>query len=142
MGLVAGGVDVGDGVGEEVAVEVGPEARWGWRGLRGCGVEDVVGGELAEAGEGGGVEGGLGEGDVALLDGFARRGGETWAGEAPPLSPIALAKRPRARGEAIWALTEMEPADSPKMVTLSGSPPKAAMFFWTQARAAVWSRRP
>src|SRR5438270_5718389 len=61
---------------------------------------------------------------------------------APPLSPIALAKRPWARGDAIWALTEMEPADSPKMVTLAGSPPKAAMLFLTQVRAAVWSRRP
>src|ERR1700731_1392343 len=60
------------------------------------------------------------------------RGGAVRPGppRAPPLSPIALAKRPRARGEAIWALTEMEPADSPKMVTLLGSPPKAAMFFW------------
>ena len=29
MGLFAGGVDVGDGVGEEVAVDVGAEARRG-----------------------------------------------------------------------------------------------------------------
>jgi hypothetical protein len=40
-----------------------------------------------------------------------------------PLSPIARLKRPLARGEAMSALTENEPADSPKIVTLSGSPP-------------------
>jgi len=50
---------------------------------------------------------------------------------AAPLSPMAPAIKPLERGEAIWALTEMDPADSPAMVTFSGSPPKAAMFFRT-----------
>src|ERR1700733_441627 len=45
-----------------------------------------------------------------------------------PLSPIAWAKRAFDKGEAICALTEKEPADSPAMVTLAGSPPKAAIF--------------
>ena len=45
-----------------------------------------------------------------------------------PLSPIAPAIRPFDSGEAICALTEAEPADSPAIVTRFGSPPKAAMF--------------
>ena len=59
-----------------------------------------------------------------------------------PLSPIAFWKSPRARGVAIWTLTEYEPADSPKIVTFEGSPPKAAMFRWTHRSAAVWSMIP
>ena len=34
------------------------------------------------------------------------------------------------------------PADSPKTVTLAGSPPKAAMLSRTHSRAATWSSRP
>jgi hypothetical protein len=34
------------------------------------------------------------------------------------------------------------PADSPKTVTVSGSPPKAAMFSRTHCSAATWSRSP
>ena len=36
----------------------------------------------------------------------------------------------------------MPPADSPKTVTLPGSPPKSAMWSRTQWRAATWSARP
>ncbi len=42
-------------------------------------------------------------------------------------------------GDAIWALTEIDPADSPAMVTFDGSPPNAAMFCLTQRNAALWS---
>ena len=49
---------------------------------------------------------------------------------------------PRASGEAIRALTANEPADSPKIVTLPGSPPKAAMLSCTHRSAATWSSRP
>ena len=45
-----------------------------------------------------------------------------------PLSPIAPAIIFFEREEAIWALTENEPADSPAMVIFFGSPPKALMF--------------
>ena len=45
-------------------------------------------------------------------------------------------------GEAISALTEIDPADSPAMVTRLGSPPKAAMFFCTHRSAATWSSNP
>lgn len=38
--------------------------------------------------------------------------------------------------------TLMPPADSPKMVTRPGSPPKKLMFFCTQERAASWSLKP
>ena len=58
-----------------------------------------------------------------------------------PLSPMAPAMRSFESGEAISALTETEPADSPAMVTLFGSPPKAAMFSRTQRSAAAWSSR-
>ena len=37
-------------------------------------------------------------------------------------------------GETISALTEMDPADSPAIVTRAGSPPKAAMFFCTHSQ--------
>ena len=59
-----------------------------------------------------------------------------------PLSPIAPAIRPLESGDAISALTEIDPADSPATVTRSGSPPKAAMFFCTHRRAATWSSNP
>ena len=59
-----------------------------------------------------------------------------------PLSMMAPAIRSFESGEATWALTEIEPADSPAIVTLFGSPPNAAMFACTQRRAAFWSRRP
>src|SRR2546430_16302640 len=52
-------------------------------------------------------------------------------GKAPntePLSPIAPAIKFLDNGEAICALTEMEPADSPAMVILLGSPPKAGIL--------------
>ena len=59
-----------------------------------------------------------------------------------PLSPIAPAIKFFDKGEAIWALTETEPADSPAIVTFLGSPPKAAMFCCTQRNAAAWSNNP
>jgi hypothetical protein len=65
------------------------------------------------------------------------RGGCGPAGKAAPLSPIALWNRPLASGEAIRMLTENDPADSPKMVTLPGSPPNAAAFFCTHCSAAI-----
>ena len=36
------------------------------------------------------------------------------------------------RGDTTCALTEIEPADSPAIVTRFGSPPNAAMFWLTQ----------
>src|SRR5580704_13442247 len=62
---------------------------------------------------------------------------DTWFPQQAPLSPIARWNRPLARGEATSALTDIEPADSPKMVTLSGSPPNVAMFFLTHSSAAT-----
>ena len=51
-----------------------------------------------------------------------------------PLSPIALWKRPLVSGVATSAFTENDPADSPKIVTLPGSPPNAAMLSFTHFR--------
>ncbi len=59
-----------------------------------------------------------------------------------PLSPIAPAIRFLESGEAISALTAIDPADSPATVTRFGSPPKAAIFDCTQRRAATWSSKP
>src|SRR3954466_7031959 len=61
----------------------------------------------------------------------------TGAANAPPLSPIARWKRPFASGDAIRNVVLLDPADWPKMVTLPGSPPKAAMFYLTHCRAVI-----
>ncbi len=54
-----------------------------------------------------------------------------------PLSPIAQAINVLDNGDAIRALTENEPADSPAMVTRCGSPPNAAMFVRTHGNDAA-----
>jgi len=59
-----------------------------------------------------------------------------------PLWGMARAKRPAARGATIMLVTLMAPADSPKIVTLPGSPPNAAMFCCTHSNAAIWSSSP
>ena len=46
---------------------------------------------------------------------------------------------PRESGEAMSALTDIEPADSPPMVIRPGSPPNAAMLRCTHFSAAIWS---
>mgnify|MGYP001620059683 CR=1 FL=1 len=51
--------------------------------------------------------------------------------------PAILQSVPLARGEAISALTEQEPADSPAIVTLCGLPPNGAIFSHTQPSAAI-----
>ncbi len=56
-----------------------------------------------------------------------------------PLCAAARMNNPFASGEPTIAETAIAPADSPSMVTLRGSPPKAAMFFCTQCRAASMS---
>jgi hypothetical protein len=56
--------------------------------------------------------------------------------EQPPLSLIARWKSPRLAGETTCRQTSCEPADSPKIVTLFGSPPNAAMFLRTHSSAA------
>ena len=60
----------------------------------------------------------------------------------PPLWEIAPLKSPFARGDAQSMLTEIPPADSPKIVTFAGSPPNAAILFWIHSNAAIWSRIP
>ena len=59
-----------------------------------------------------------------------------------PLWPIARWKRPAASGVAMSVFTLQEPADSPKIVTRSGSPPNAAMLSRTHSSAAIWSSTP
>ena len=55
---------------------------------------------------------------------------------------MAPAIRSLESGDAMSALTEIDPADSPAMVTRAGSPPNAAMFCRTQRKAATWSSSP
>ena len=57
------------------------------------------------------------------------------------LSEIAWAKSPSAAGTASSVATACAPALSPKIVTLSGSPPNAAMLSRTQRSAITRSRR-
>src|SRR4029077_1527402 len=59
-----------------------------------------------------------------------------------PLWLIALSYRPLAVGDASWWQMLDPPADSPKMVTLFGSPPNAPMLRRTQRIAACWSWSP
>ena len=68
----------------------------------------------------------------------------SWPNTMPgaELSAMARWNRPRAAGVAISVVTEIAPADSPKIVTCPGSPPKAAMLSRTHSRAAIWSRSP
>jgi hypothetical protein len=65
------------------------------------------------------------------------------AARSPPSLPeIARVKRSLAPGAAIKVTTLFAPADTPAVVTLFGSPPKAAIFWLTQRNAAIWSSRP
>ena len=61
---------------------------------------------------------------------------------AAPDWAMALWNRPSAASIASRLVTDIDPADSPKIVTLPGSPPKAAMLSRTHSRAAIWSSRP
>ena len=56
--------------------------------------------------------------------------------DAYPLWMIARWKYGALPGDTIWKLTLCPPADCPAIVTLSGSPPNAAMLSRTQAMAA------
>jgi hypothetical protein len=61
-----------------------------------------------------------------------------------PVTLWAMARRksPAARGMASSDAMEPAPADSPKTVTRSGSPPKKEMLSRTHVSAATWSSRP
>lgn len=59
-----------------------------------------------------------------------------------PLSEIARWNSPWLPEEVRCAHTLTPPADSPKMVTFFGSPPKAATLSRTHSSAKRWSRRP
>ncbi len=50
--------------------------------------------------------------------------------------------RPLARGMAISEATFPPPPDSPKIITVRGSPPKRSMFSLTQVSAAAMSSTP
>ncbi len=58
-----------------------------------------------------------------------------------PLSEIARLNRPLASGEPTRPASMQAPADWPKMVTLSGSPPNWAMLAFTHFRVAMASAR-
>ena len=72
----------------------------------------------------------------------ARACSEDLADERAPDWLMARWNNPRAAGAVINSETLMAPADSPKIVTLSGSPPREAMLRRTQRRASTWSRSP
>ncbi len=55
---------------------------------------------------------------------------------------MAFWKSPLFPGIESRARVSPPPADSPNRVTLSGSPPKAAMLRFTHFKAAIWSISP
>mmetsp|Transcript_11203 Transcript_11203/g.35582 ORF Transcript_11203/g.35582 Transcript_11203/m.35582 type:complete len:202 (+) Transcript_11203:639-1244(+) len=57
-------------------------------------------------------------------------------------STIAAEKRPCEASDDRCTVVDMAPADSPKSVTRSGSPPKARALACTQRRASRWSPMP
>ena len=59
-----------------------------------------------------------------------------------PLWMMAFWKSPSFWGLVSWAQTLPPPADWPPMVMLSGSPPKAAIFYFAQRIPARRSRWP
>ena len=59
--------------------------------------------------------------------------------QPPPLWMMARSNSPSDAGDARWPHTEKPPADSPKMVTLSGSPPNARCSRRTHSSPAAWS---
>ena len=75
-------------------------------------------------------------------------GGGIYDGTYGVLSGIECVQRLKELGYQnrhpiqVIAFTEEEPADSPAIVILSGSPPNFSMFALTQSRALSWSRKP
>src|SRR4030042_6053429 len=61
---------------------------------------------------------------------------------APPASTIAFWKSPLAKGEVINQRVFEPPPECPKIVTLCGLPPKAAVFLFTHFKAAIRSSWP
>ncbi len=72
---------------------------------------------------------------LASVSGASRNGKRS--SHSPPLSIAAPAKRPAESGDCRRRETSVAPPDSPKIITLPGSPPKAAMFFFTHSSAAT-----
>ena len=66
----------------------------------------------------------------------------SWTCAPAPLWGMARLEQARAAGAARSTPTLIAPADSPKIVTWSGSPPNAAMLSRTHSSAAIWSRMP
>ena len=91
---------------------------------------------------------GIGSSDVRSHDATprtaARRSADSSASSTewtcmPPLCTMARRNSPVAAGVPSNVATLNPPADSPKIVTFDGSPPKAAMCSCTQRSAATWS---
>lgn len=60
--------------------------------------------------------------------------------------PTALLKLssslPFDKGESMWSIDDMPPAQSPPSVTRLGFPPNFAMFWLIHVRAETWSNKP
>ena len=136
LGLLAGLRDLGQRLRQEVPVHGRAEAD----ALRlGGGLLDLLRGHGAKRGERVRPRGG-GELHAVLLRFRKRSRGQ--AGDRRAAFADRAGHQAFESGEAISALTEIDPADSPAMVTRFGSPPNAAMFFCTHRSAATWSSRP
>jgi hypothetical protein len=79
--------------------------------------------------------------ELGTTEGQMLGGRGAWRSEAIEAFPDIT-----STASSLWSLTRdetiMPPAELPKIVTQLGSPPKGAMFPWTQRRAATTSRNP
>ena len=69
-------------------------------------------------------------------------GWNAWGLRSTPLSAMAWLNSSLDRGDRRWRLTLVPPELAPKMVTLSGFPPKCLMFSLTHFIASTWSNIP
>ena len=106
------------------------------------GIDVGLGGE--EIGDRGVEQGVHGRGPEDPEEGVGDAFGGVAAVDVPaaPLWAMARWNRPGREATPSSVPTLMPPADSPKIVTLPGSPPKAAMLSRTHAGRPTWSRMP
>ena len=125
---------------DDDAVDIGKEGRErAQAGGRGDGVldrDDRADGDAAQTGEIGASVASLQPRLWTMAAPWVSAPTSVGSGMAQgPLSEMARWNRPEAAGETIFAQTLKPPANSPKIVTLWGLPPKAPIFCRTHSRA-------
>ena len=141
MRLLTGGEDVGRRLREEVAVDGRRESRQTGASRRPPSI--CVGRHRAQRRERSSPPTVCGELDARLASASASGTGGSVGAISAPLSPIAPAIRPFDSGDAICALTEIDPADSPAIVTFFGiaAERRDVLLHPAQRRGLVEQRR-